>query len=418
MINIKKILKKKAVSNGVWLYLMQIFNTIIPILTLPYVTRVLGSSQFGIFSIALNLLGYYQVVVEYGFGMSATRKVVLLEKNNKKINKIFTCVLCSRIFLFTLCCLMTLLFYIFNPDRGVENICLIVLMIGLIGNCFQLNWLFQGLQQMKFISIVSILSRTISVILIFLFIKKPEDLYLYCFLYSSSQFINGILAIAVSKIKFSLKIVKITIDDVKNELKEGWYVFTTQLSSKVFGAIGITFLGMFASTSEVGIYSAINKIPNMIIFAWTPISQVLYPISSKKMKESYEIGIDFVKKMQIFFVPIAFFGAILLSFFSKYIIEIAFGEEYVKYFYWAIPLFAWLVVSINNNFWGIQALLGSGHDKEYSKCFQIGVVCTMVSNFVLIYFFKGNGACIAPLLSEIILGVFLYKELRKLKNGE
>ncbi|WP_290146306.1 polysaccharide biosynthesis C-terminal domain-containing protein, partial [uncultured Dubosiella sp.] len=149
-----------------------------------------------------------------------------------------------------------------------------------------------------------------------------------------------------------------------------------------------------------------------------PISQVLYPISSKKMKESYEIGIDFVKKMQIFFVPIAFFGAILLSFFSKYIIEIAFGEEYVKYFYWAIPLFAWLVVSINNNFWGIQALLGSGHDKEYSKCFQIGVVCTMVSNFVLIYFFKGNGACIAPLLSEIILGVFLYKELRKLKNGE
>ena len=84
---IKKILKRKSVKNGAWLYLLQIFNTVVPLLTLPYITRILGAKQYGIFSIAINVIGYYQVVVEYGFAMSATRKVALSDKNSDSLSK-------------------------------------------------------------------------------------------------------------------------------------------------------------------------------------------------------------------------------------------------------------------------------------------------------------------------------------------
>ncbi|MCB7065273.1 oligosaccharide flippase family protein [Enterocloster citroniae] len=75
ILSIKSILEKKSVKNGAWMYLLQIFNTIVPLLTLPYITRILGASQYGMFSIAINIITYFQVIVEYGFGMSATRKL-------------------------------------------------------------------------------------------------------------------------------------------------------------------------------------------------------------------------------------------------------------------------------------------------------------------------------------------------------
>lgn len=173
---------------------------------------------------------------------------------------------------------------------------------------------------------------------------------------------------------------------------------------------------MFATSSEVGIYSAINKIPNMIILAWTPIAQIMYPISSKKMKESFQDGRKFVKKIQLIIIPLAILGALFIIAFSKQVIRIAFGNEYANFSYWIIPMLAWLVVAINNNFLGIQTLLGSGYDKEYSSCFQIGVICTIILNLILIYFFKGDGASIAPFLSESILGILLYIKIKKIEK--
>ena len=98
---VRDIVHKTSFKNGVWMYLLQFFNAIVPMLTIPYITRILGAAQYGVFSMALNIVTYLQVVVEYGFGMSATRKVALFEREN--IDRLFTAVLFSRIFLLILC---------------------------------------------------------------------------------------------------------------------------------------------------------------------------------------------------------------------------------------------------------------------------------------------------------------------------
>lgn len=413
---IGSLVKKKAFSNGIWMYLLEIFNTIVPLLTLPYITRILGASQYGVFSIAINILGYFQVIVAYGFGMSATREIALSDKSNEKINHIFSTVLFSRLILLGFCIVASVIYALSLKDDPTQVLCLFILLSALIGSCLQLNWLFQGMQQMQYISIISIVSRTISVALIFLFVKSPNDLLTYCFLYSISPIINGFLGMVVASIKFQIRLVHISRNDVIHELKKGWYVFTTQLSSKVFGAIGITFLGIFATKAEVGIYSAIQKIPNMMMLAWTPITQVLYPISSKKMGASFAQGRLFIKKIQKIILPIFAIGALTVGILSKYIVYFAFGAEYAECYYWILPLLVWFILGIYNNFQGVQTLLGGGYDKEYSKCFQISVFCTIALNLVLIYFFKGTGACIAPALSEIILGFMLRMEVKKLEN--
>ena len=414
--DIKKILSNKILKNGVWLYFLQIFNTVLPLITLPYITRVLSVSQYGVFSIALNLVVYLQVIVEYGFDMSATRKVSLMNDNNdvKKYNEIFTSVLLSRLLLLLVSFGIVLVYILLNGGNQIQNLALLMLFLSVVGSFLQQNWLFQGLQEMKYISIVNMISRTISVILIFTLVKKPSDLLLYCFLYSISPIISGVLGIIIAKRNFDIKLVKLTLSKLIIELKDGWYVFTTSLSGKIFGAIGITFLGIFSEEEIVGTYSAIQKIPSMLLLMWMPIGQVLYPIVSRKMKNSFDEGKNFVYKSRRIIMPFFIIIVILISIFSKDIVSLAFGEQYIEYSYWIIPLSMWMIFAINNNFLGIQILLGSGKDKEYSQCFQIGVVFTIILNFIFIYFFQGNGASWAPLISEVLLSIMLIRKIKKI----
>ena len=410
---IKEFLNKKSVKNGMWLYMLQFFNMVVPLLTLPYITRILGSSVYGIFSIALNIVNYLVVVVEYGFPMSATRKVAI-DSNKELLNKTFTTVIIGRLLLLLLSILFSIVYIFFNRDNLQLVFSFAILLICLLGNCVQMNWLFQGMQDMKIISIINVVSRIISVTLIFCFVKTQKDLLLYSLLYSISPFLSGFIGIVVAKKKYALHFVNIKMLDVKNELKEGFYVFTTQLSSKVFGTIGITFLSFFASSSDVGVFSAIQKIPNIMLLLWMPIAQVIYPIASKKFMHNYFEGLAFVIRMQRIFLPlfVVLAGGVGVS--GKFILNIAFGEEYSEFYYWLFPLLAWMVVAIVNNFIGIQTLLGSGHDKEYGEAFQIGIILTVLINLLLTKTFMGFGAALAPVISEIVLNILLRIKLKKI----
>lgn len=406
--------KKSYIKNGIWMYLLQFFNAIVPLLTLPYITRVLGAFQYGLYALAINFVGYLQVLVEYGFGMSATREIALSSEDDRKTNQIFSEVLFSRVILYFIALAITLVYIIlFNSNKILIN-CILASFLCLAGNVIQQNWLFQGLQDMKYISIVNIVGRMISVAMIFILIKEANDIVLYCILYAVSPFISGLIGLIVAKRKYNIQIIKITLSQILEALKKGWFVFTTSLSSKVFGAIGITFLGLFSENAIVGTFSAIQKIPNMVMLAWVPIGQIIYPISSQHMNESFQNGIIFIKQTRRKILPLFAFASGLIIIFSKKIVLIAFGEDYAKNYYWLIPLIIWLLLGINNNFLGIQTLLASGHDKEYSKCFQISVVFTVVINLVFIYFGKGMGASLAPAISELFLGILLRHEVYKL----
>lgn len=416
--NIKQIFNSKLAKNGLWLYSLQFFNTIIPIITLPYVTRILGAKEYGAFSIALNIITYLQVLVEYGFGMSATREVALSDKKEKSLSTLFSAVLLSRGILLSISIIITGLYCALARLPANQFLCVSILSICLFGYCVQQNWIFQGMQEMKYISIINIVSRSLSTILILVFVKAPNDLLLYCFLYSISPFASGFLGLIVSAYKYGIKLVRITLVDVINELRNGFYVFTTQLSSKVFSAIGITILGFFATEEVVGTFSAIQKIPNIIVMLWMPISQVLYPHISEKMSKSFIDGEKYVLKMQKKFIILFLALILILCVFSKTVVSIAFGKEYLDYYYWIIPLSFWIIFAICNNFWGVQILLASGHDREYGRAFQISVCFTVLLNVLLIWKIKGLGASLAPLLSEILLSVLLIHEIRKLKRGK
>lgn len=408
--SIKKMLKNTSVKNGIWMYIYHFLNAIVPMMTIPYITRVLGAGKYGVFSIAVNVINYLQVIVEYGFSLSGTRKIAMEKEDDSKL---YSTVIQSRLFLFSICILISVVYIFINRSKAEVCQCLTVLLLAICGYCLESNWFFQGKQDMKWITIINIAARTVSTILIFLLVKEASDILIYCVLFSISPLISGILGVIISVTKYKLRLQRVKFAEIWNELKDGWYVFTTQFSTKVFGVVGITFLGIFAVEQEVGIYSAINKIPNTLIMAWTPVSQVIYPIASKKYSESWRTGVLFVNRVRKYILPITILASAVVAVFSNRIVAILFGAEYADKSYWVIPLLVWMNLSINNGFVGVHTLLASGHDKKYSKCFQIGVAFTVMINFLLIVLFHGDGAAFAPMTAELFLYFLLRAEVRK-----
>lgn len=410
---IKKVYQSRVFKNGLWLTILQIVNTIAPMLTIPYIMRVLGASKYGSFSIALNLIYYIQVVVEYGFAMTGARKVALA-KTQKEIDKIYSSILYSRIVLTIISVFFLVGFTVLGGYDQNTVICMVILFLIVFGTTIQLTWLFQGMQEMKPITVISSISRIISLISIFLFVKTENDLYLYCFLYSLTNVIYGIVGHIIARNKYHIKTIHISLKNILNELRDGWYLFTSSAMSKIFGNIGITVLGLVTVEYEVGIYSAISKITSVAILLFLPVSQALFPYISKVFETSKTDALKIIKLVSISTVFVFSLGGLVIFLYRDLIVEIAFGSEYLKYSLLLLPLLIWMITSIINNFLGIQILVASGHQKEYSKAFTVSMLFLVIYNLILIGKFMMYGVATAQALSEITLTIILIKSISKI----
>ena len=416
---IDNVLKSKVFKNGIWLTVLQLVNTVIPILTIPYITRILGTEEYGIFSIALNWVIYLQVLVEYGFGLSGSRKVSL-DENNKDLNKTFNNIISARLLLCSASFIILNLIAFVAKFEFKTYISMLLLSLMILGTTFQLTWLFQGKQDMKFITITNVVARIISVLLIFILVKKNEDLYLYCLLYSITWMISSIISLFIAKKKYRLKFQVSSCRDVLFELNEGRHLFASAALIKIFSGFGITVLGIISSSAVTGIYAAISKIPFILTMFFAPISQAIYPHNSGKFKSNFSEGIKKVIKICL---PICFiftFISVIIIIFRDLIVRIMFGNGYIEYSLIIIPLVLQFIFAMTNNFLGIQILVASGNQKRYSYSLVIGSISIVLLNISLGYLFNIYGIAFAAMIGEIILSLSLYYNVRKisiLKNN-
>lgn len=412
---ISSLFKSKVAINGIWLYILQIFNTVIPLITLPYITRILGPSQFGTFSSALNLVSYFQVIVTYGFDLSGARKVAVA-KDKQEVSEIYSKIFYSKMFLFFATFIIMLIFSSITNVSETQFISMMILYSMVLGLTIQQTWLFQGLEIMKYITVINVISRSASVIMIFIFVNDSDQVYLYNGLYSLTYLLNGIICVLIVKLKLKIAIKTVKISDIMAELKDGWYIFTTTAMSRIFSSIGITVLVFTTTKSTVGIYSAIQKIPMMLIMIYAPIGQVFFPYVSKHYSKSFESGINVVKKLSKFVLPSLFIVSLLMILGSKTLISVLYGKEYAVHSILLIPLIIWMSLSIINNLLGIQVLVASGHTKEYSLAFRIGVISILLYNFGLGVLGGISGVAISAMLAELTLTFAIIYQIKKVRT--
>ena len=399
---IKKILKSKVFSNGVYLYILQMFNTIIPLLTLPYITYILGDSQYGVFSKILNYVTYFQAVVEYGFTLAGARKISLCNTEEER-NKIFSSITYSKILLAAVSALGITVLSFTIAKTSEQMLCMLILALLLVAEMFMQTYLLQGMQYMRPIMLVSVISRTLSTIGIFIFVKDKNDLLLYSILYVSTNLITALLGTVIVVKKFKIRFVRLNFTDIKESLKDGWPLFTTSFASKVCSGFAITALGFFCTDAIIGGYSAVQKIPYILVMMFAPIGQAIYPFVCRLYADDLNKGVKMLKKIALVVLGVCFVGVLMLIVLRKWLV--GFLGDYERYADLIIPLACWLFLSITNNFLGIQTLVARGYQKQYSRCFLISIVILIVLNLAFGYLFGAMGVAFATMLGELSLTV-------------
>ena len=411
---VRKLLRSKLVQNGMWMLILQIFNTILPILTIPYITRVLSKTAYGEFAIASSWITYFQVVVEYGFALTGAKKAAM-RKSDDELSDIRNSIISARLFLFAICFVFALIMLIFVPADKSLKVCFVILFTMVFSLVFQHNWFFQGIMEMRTLSIISVCSRLFTTILVFVFVNDTSDVYLYCLITASGTILTSIIGCIVANAKHSLKFRIRGIVNIFAELKDGWALFVSSAIGSVFGSVGITILGILASNADVAVYSAINKISYIIIILFTAVSQTPYPRSCKAFTKSFEYAVKDIKRIAV--PVISLFGLLLfvICLFNRTIVKIAFGTEYAQHSFLVLPFAMWNLLGIINNFLGIQILVASGHKKEYSNSFVLSIIMMIILMFVFGYYWKSFGVSVALVCSEFLLTFILIYHVSRIK---
>lgn len=407
--------KKRMISNFFSLFIVQGANYLMPLITMPYLLRVLGPGYYGAISFAQALINYFIVITDYGFNLTATRRVSINRDNKLELSKIFTSIILIKITL-ALISFIILFVIVSNFGRFTENQLLYILTYGMvIGNVLTPIWLFQGLEKMKYITFTNLLSKIIILVLTFTIIKEPSD-YIYVPLINSIGVIFvGLLIIIYAFKKFKMRFIFPGFRYLKEQIVDGWHVFLSQISVTLYTASNTFILGLFTNNIIVGYYSAAEKLIKAIRSLISPVSQVVYPYISKLVIESKIKAILFLRRI----MRLIFLGTLVISIIvflsAELLVNIVMGKEYIDSIVILKILSPLPFIGGIGNVCGQLTMLNFNLKKQYSIILVISGVINILLCLLLVPIFNEIGTALSVLVVELIVTLQMIVVLKRKK---
>lgn len=312
-----KLAKNKSLLESFFsLSVLNGLNVLLPLITLPYILRIIGSSNYGIYAYVYALIQYLLLLNTYGFNLSATKQVV--ESGDKsELNIIYNSVIACRLLLLFGGIALFALLSPFLLDTVIKKWMFLMGLGIVVGDTFNPVWLFQGMEKMRYMTIVNLVSKSLFTVLIFVFIRKADD-YPYILLINSLGYLlAGVTSTTIVKKQFGISFFISKWKDIKFQFREGLALFGTSVGTNLYGNANVFILNFFVGESALGIYAAAEKIIKGLQMLTSPITQALFPYIGKNFREkSIEYKLNRIKKLTgtLFFILIipniaVFFGA-------------------------------------------------------------------------------------------------------------
>ncbi|MCI9286561.1 MAG: flippase [Clostridia bacterium] len=401
--------------------LYQVLVLILPLVTAPYIARVLGAENIGIYSYTYSVVYYFMLIAMLGINNYGNREIAKVRNNRDELQKTFTSIYTLQIVM-TIFMILIYAIYICIVVKANVNIALIQ-GIYLISVAFDINWFFFGIEEFKLTVTRNTIIKLLSVISILMFVKKKEDVYIYTLIVASSALISQ-LALWPFVRKYT-KLVKIKVKDVTRHIKQCFILFVPIIAVSLYKIMDKIMLGNMTDMSQVGFYENAEKIINIPMGVITALATVMLPKISNLVANGEKEKIERYtrKAMEFEFISSAAltFGLIAVA---SIFVPIFLGNEFT---YSAILVKNLSVTIIFISLASVirtQYLIPNEKDKIYMFSVIVGAVLNLSINLILIPKFKAVGATIGTIIAEF--SVFAYqtyavrKELdikKYLKNG-
>lgn len=402
MANLKK--------NFIYQTAYQVLATALPLITSPYVSRVIGSSGLGVYSYTSSITAYFMLFAMLGVNNYGSRSIALVKHDRAELSRVF-CEIYSLQCLLTLVAVVayTLYFFVFN----VENPLITIIQGISIVNCFlDINWLYFGLEKIKITVTRNIAVKLLTLLGIFALVHSAKDLWIYTLIMASSTLISEI--VLFWNLRENVDIVRVKWANVISHLKPNFLLYIPILALSIYHYMDKTMLGALSTYEQTGYYYNVDKIINIPMGIINGMGTVMLPRATILIKERNTRGMTklFGKSFElVFFLASAIVFGILSI--SREFTPWFFGTEYMP----CVELLNVLVFvtyfkAISQTI-RTQYLIPAMKNKEYIRAICSGAVINFVMNYILILRIGAMGAVIGTLASEAIVCIWHLYDARK-----
>jgi polysaccharide transporter, PST family len=392
--------RRVLLENMLSLAALQVLNYAAPLITLPYLARVLQPQHFGLLSYAQGIILYFDLFTDFGFNFSASRAISQCRGDAQAVSQIFWSTLVAKVFLMSLSgAALMILVRCLDPLRPLSEL-FAANSLYLIGTTIFPIWLFQGLEQLKLAALFMAIGRLLTVPALLLLVKSQHDTVIAAAVQASVELSAGLLSAPLVYMRMNLVWYRPTIRDIIARLREGWPLFLSASAFQVGTSSTTVILGALSGQMQVGYYSAADKLIKAATGALSPIGQALYPRISAVQAISPQQACRLIQKSLYL---TTFVGSVLsisvfacANFLCREVLGSSFAHAAVVIRYLSpVPLLFGLMGVL-----GTQTMLAFGLDALFCKLMLASIGLGIPLTVVLV---NGHGAIGAAIATDILL---------------
>ena len=390
-------------KNFTYLSILNGLNIVLPLLVIPYLTNVIGVAHYGVYAYILVLVQNINVVTQYGFQFSATKKISQNRDDHSFLEQYCSNILCARFLVATLCIALVLALSHWALDTS-DRFFMFLTAIGMIyGDVFIPTWLFQGLERMKYMTIVNASSKILFTILIFVVVVRPED-YEYILLLNSLGFLlAAILSMVLVRKQFKIRLPKPRMKEVFSELRESLSLCFSMIGIDLYRNMNVVVLNFFVSDAAMGVYALAERVIKAAQSFITPVSQALFPHMSLKIKqEGVGKSMMLLRRAAIFLFILTIVVALGIFFCGDFLVSLV-GKDFSE----IKPLMNWmypvLIFGCMNFLLGFVGLVNLNQQKYFFFAVFISGTISLGLLFWLTRYWGIQVAAMTMSLSEVLL---------------
>lgn len=384
-------------KNYIWNTSYQILNLIVPLITAPYLARVLGANGTGIYSYIHSMVAYFTLFAVLGTSVFGQRNIAYVRDDKEARSRAFYELLIFR----TITSILALAAYgVFIRFSNQYKVYYVILSMNIINTILDISWFYQGIEDFKRIVIRNLIVRVFHTAFIFLFVKNPDDLWLYI------ASIVGFSALGNISMWFTLPkyLCRVKGIDPFRDIKDIILLFLPTIATQVYIVLDKSMIGWITeSTYQNGCYEQSEKIARIALTVVTSAAMVVLPRVANLFKDGRkEEATKYIYKGYRFtlFLSMPIMCGIIGV--SKVFVPVFFGEGY-EMAEILMPIFSVLVVAVSLAYiTGYSFLISTGQQNIYTIAVSIAAGVNFLLNICMIPKFGAIGAAMASVLAEII----------------
>lgn len=366
-------------NNIAALGVVQVSNYLIPLITLPYLTRVLGAEAFGKVVFAQVVMAYFVMLVDYGFSWSATRHVAAQRDDRDAISKIFVATWAAQWLLVLLSAVLATALVLLNERLRSDAWLYATAFTTVIGTVLFPIWFLQGLERLQVVAGLQLLTRLLGIVPIFLFVQKPEDGAWVLLIQGGSAIAGGILALKWIQRKSLVSWRSPNWSNILTALREGGALFGSRVSISLYTTFVPIVLGWLAGPIALAYFNMADKLRRAAQSLLGPLSQALFPRMSY-LVATHDIGaFALIKRSACMVILIGGLASLTLFLMADWLVLIVGGNEFkpaALVLRWMSPLP--LVIGLSILF-GVQIMIPRNLNKTFNSILlTAGIGCTFM----------------------------------------